>query len=313
MKYLYTLLFFVSFYQAYAQKYQPLVEEGKYWIYELSGTGDNPCDYRWTNSAEMLHFGIDTLINDTIYVKVLVSRLRQSGPMDSPVYPYEITSTYVIRFIREDTLTKKIFLLPNDNFYNPCKEELRANLLFNFSLEEGDTLNECLRNSIERFGNPDEPFYPKVDSVKYEIDFYGKTRKHIYSFGYFEQCNFLHSPGFVMEGFGFSDGPFRGLINRKLINYCEGTLSDCNIISSTSDAVYNKINKIIISPNPTVEFITIETALDINVVEIINQNGMSVLKGNDKQINVSNLITGVYFVRCSTLQKEMYYNKFIKI
>ncbi len=72
-------------------------------------------------------------------------------------------------------------------------------------------------------------------------------------------------------------------------------------------------SRIPISPNPSSEFITIETALDINVVEIINQNGMSVLKGNDKQINVSNLITGVYFVRCSTLQKEMYYNKFIKI
>ncbi len=210
-------------------------------------------------------------------------------------------------------MAKKIFLLPNDNFFNPCKEELRENLLFDFSIEQGDTLNECLRNSVERFGNPDEPFYPKVDSVKYEIDQYGIKRKHFYSFGYFEQCNFLHAPGFVMEGFGFSDGPFRGLINRKLINYCEGTLSDCNIISSTKDTPFDNNSRITISPNPSSEFITIETALDINVVEIINQNGISVLKGNNKEIDVSNLITGVYFVRCSTLQKEMYYNKFIKI
>lgn len=305
-------MFFACLNQTNAQKYQPLVEEEKYWIYQHYATGDNPCDYWWTIGTEMHHFGNDTLINDTIYKKALLSILKPGPSMVPPIWHYEIISTYVIGFIREDTLAKKIFLLPNDNFYNPCKEELRENLLFDFSLEQGDTLNECLRNSLERFGNPDEPFYPAVDSIKYEIDFYGKTRKHIYSFGYFEQCNFLHAPGFVMEGFGFSDGPFRGLINRKLINYCEGTLAECNIISSTKETPLNNY-KISITPNPTTDIIKIETGMDIKGIEVIDQNGLSVLKGNDKEIDVSHLISGVYFVKCFSLQNEIYYGKFIKL
>ncbi len=306
-------MFFACINQGNAQKYQPLVGEGKYWIYEVYGTGDNPCDYKWTNDAHIHHFGIDTLINDITYKKVLVSRLKLFSSMGPTVRPYEITSTNVMGFIREDTLVKKVYLIPNGYFYNPCKEELKENLFFDFSLEQGDTLNECLRNSIERFGNPDEPFYPKVDSVKYEIDQYGIKRKHFYSFGYFEPCNFWHLPGYIIEGFGFFDGPFRGLINRKLINYCEGTLSDCNIISGTKDTPFDNSSRITISPNPSSEFITIETALDINVVEIIDQNGMAVLRVNDKEIDVSHLISGVYFVKCISIKSDIYYGKFIKL
>ena len=268
MKYLFIFLFFTITNQVCAQKYQPLVEEGKYWIYEHYGTGDNPCDYRWTNNAEIHHFGIDTLISDTFYKKVLISRLKLVTSMGPVVRPYEITSTNVMGFIREDTLTKKVYLIPNGYFYNPCKEELKENLLFDFSLEQGDTLNECLRNSIERFGNPDVPFYPVVDSVKYEIDQFGIKRKHFYSFGYFDQCNFWHVPGYIMEGFGFLDGPFRGDINRELITYCEGTLADCNIISSTKDIVTNS-NQLKIYPNPATEFISFY--LDQHSSQKVNQ------------------------------------------
>ena len=295
MKYLFILLAVFNYNVVYSQKYQPLVEEGKYWIYFFKGGGDNPCNFNWIVGAQIHHFGIDTLINDTIYKKVLVSRLKQGAPMSAPVLPYEITSTIVMGYIREDTLTKKVYLIPNGYFYNPCKEEIRENLFFDFSLEQGDTLNECLRNSIERFGNPDVPFYPVVDSVKYEIDQFGIKRKHFYSFGYFEPCYFLHSPGFVMEGFGFLDGPFRGGIDRELINYCEGTLADCNIISSTKDITTNS-NQLKIYPNPTNSLLHIDglNAEASIIIQHINGQIIKTVTTIDSQIDISDLPNALY-------------------
>jgi Secretion system C-terminal sorting domain len=312
MKYLITLMFFACLNQANAQKYQPLVEEGKYWIYQyLQQPEGGACIFNWTEKAEIHHFGKDTLLGNITYKEMLNSSLKLTGEMGSVKVPFEIIQTKVMGYVREDTATKKIYVLPNNLFIWPCNEEYKENLLFDFSLAQGDSINECVAYNIYQLRDQFE--YPRIDSIKLEQDFQGKPRNHFYSFGYFEPCNLWHVPGYIMEGFGFTDGPFRGPQNRQLINYCEGTLAECNIISSAKDTPFDNNNKITITPNPTKDFIKIETGLDIKGIEIMDQNGISVLKGNDKEIDVSHLISGVYFVRCSTLQKEMYYSKFIKI
>lgn len=311
MKYLFALILLVDFYHTEAQKYHPLVEEGKYWIYQyLQQPEGSACIFNWTEKAEIHHFGKDTLLGNISYKEILNSSLKLTGVMGSVKIPFEIDQTKVMGYVREDTTTKMIYVLPNNLFTSPCNDEYTENLLFDFSLLQGDSINECLAYYI--YQSRDQFEYPKIDSIKLELDFQGKLRNHFYSFGYFEPCNFWHVPGYIIEGFGFKDGPFRGPLNRQLITYCEGTLSDCNIISTTKNTQLNNI-KMVIIPNPSVEFITIETALDINVVEIIDQNGNIVLKKTDKEIDVSNLIPGVYFVRCVSLQNEINYCKFIKL
>ncbi len=312
MKYLYTLIFFVSFYQAYSQKYQPLVEEGKYWIYQfLQQPEGSACIFNWTEKAEIHHFGKDTLLGSISYKEILNSSLKLTGVMGSVKIPFEMVQTKVMGYIREDTMSKKIYVLPNNLFTSPCNEEYTENLLYDFSLVQGDSINECLAYYIYQLQDQFE--YPKIDSIKLELDFQGKLRNHFYSFGYFEPCNFWHGPGYIMEGFGFNDGPFRGPINRQLINYCEGTKEQCNIIISSTKETPITNDKITITPNPTPEFIKIETPFDIKKIEIVDRNGRIILTSIEKEIDLSNLISGTYFVKCLINQNEWYYKWIVKL
>jgi len=69
MKYLFTLLFFTIINQVYAQKYQPLVEEGKYWIY---GHYDfSNCFLMGQRLYEIRYFDGDTIILDKQYKKLI--------------------------------------------------------------------------------------------------------------------------------------------------------------------------------------------------------------------------------------------------
>ena len=143
MKVIFTLLLAILIQVSYAQKYQPLVEKGKYWIYAIYNYGDNPCDFWWVSNAEIHHFGEDTLLNNFKYKKILKSSLQLDSPMGNITYPFEILSTSVMGYIREDTILKKVYVLPNDLYLFPCNEEYKENLMYDFSLSQGDSINDC--------------------------------------------------------------------------------------------------------------------------------------------------------------------------
>jgi len=155
------------------QDYIKLIEPHKTWnvIYYVCGYA--PCSW-WTNA---LTIGKDTLINGKTYFEVLASwriseDFRSSG-----------------HYIREDTITMKTFMLDNT-----CMDEI---LLYDFSLEEGDSLLFC--------DNADFLFI--VDSIRY-IHINNKTRKCIYfnnQFGFEEYWieGIGSSCGLVYSGFYF--------------------------------------------------------------------------------------------------------------
>jgi hypothetical protein len=277
MKNLYLLFFITIINQAYAQKYKPLVEEGKYWIYEyLHQPESSSCFFFFTEKGEVHHFGKDTIVDNIPYKEILNSTLQLTGPMGSLKFPFEIKQTNVMGYIREDTFARKVYVLPNELMNAPCTESFKEYLLFDFSLEKEDSINECLAYYIYQLRDQYE--YPKIDSIKYELDFYGKSRSHFYSFGYFDLCKFWHVPGYIIEGFGFKDGPFRGQLNRRLVNYCEGTLEQCNIISSTKDDQFSRANKIVILPNPAFDYISFR--LNENIVNATNGYCIRNITGN---------------------------------
>jgi hypothetical protein len=57
----------------------------------------------------------------------------------------------------------------------------------------------------------------------------------------------------------------------------------------------------VVYPNPVSDILNIETSLGIQSVEFINFNGVKVLSSNQKQINVSQLPSGIYIVRIQDL------------
>ena len=65
---------------------------------------------------------------------------------------------------------------------------------------------------------------------------------------------------------------------------------------SNSDFSINNL-EVALYPNPVNDLLNIETALELQSVEIYNIQGQKVLSSNQKQINVSNLAAGMYMVR----------------
>ena len=101
--------------------------------------------------------------------------------------------------------------------------------------------------------------------------------------------------------FGGSASAFNGAMDDlKIYNR---VLSDSEVLSlynnntlSSSDFTQNNLD-VALYPNPANNVLNIETALEIQNVEIYNIQGQKVLSSNQKQINVSDLAAGMYMVR----------------
>ncbi|MBL4648305.1 MAG: T9SS type A sorting domain-containing protein [Aureispira sp.] len=114
-----------------SQTYHPLVQENTYWeIFECNS--QNLCII---DAGYRYFFKGDTIINSTQY-KILRANHFSQLTSPPPCYHWAIdTSTSTVRgFLREDTLTRKVFILTQGN---GSSEEI----LFDFTLNIGDTLN----------------------------------------------------------------------------------------------------------------------------------------------------------------------------
>ena len=100
----------------------------------------------------------------------------------------------------------------------------------------------------------------------------------------------------------------------KIYNY---VLSDAEITNlytnntlSTSDFNQNK-SEVKFYPNPAHDVLTIETALEIQSIEIFTVQGQKVLSTNQKQINVSDLAAGMYMVKIQDAENNSISKKII--
>jgi hypothetical protein len=121
---------------SYGQIYEPFIDTDNQWntMVTYYGYGGSPT----TKNTLLLQIAAnDTLINDTLYQKVI-----NTGYSDG-AYP-----AGVIGFIREDIDEKKVYFRENIEAFYPTKDRL----LYDFSLETGDTtevfgLHHCMDNS----------------------------------------------------------------------------------------------------------------------------------------------------------------------
>lgn len=70
---------------------------------------------------------------------------------------------------------------------------------------------------------------------------------------------------------------------------------------------------IVISPNPAHDFVSIElpNTLTLEKAELFSQTGQLIYSGAQKEVNVSNLATGIYFIKVETSEGS-FHKKFIK-
>lgn len=287
-------------------QYTPFVEEGKFWIYENHLNSDFPSAI----SGHAITLLGDTIINSFAYKKVY--RLNLKGAHDCPPaqvpcwrfdYPYQTESKEITAYIREDTLNKKIYNLLNSS----TGEEA---LLFDFSLNVGDTLNNYVYESIWASSTNEFPG-GIVDSIKV-IETHGQLRNSIFTYGFYSIIGLPFEQRItISEGLGFTEF---GIFYKPLsvfIDYCEGEIEHCNLILSDKSTILQK--EIKVYPNPSNGIFHIETDETLKNIRVFSMLGQ--IKTASKftnKIDLSPLENGIYLLEITTDKEEIFIKKIKK-
>lgn len=297
MKYLFFILIFSIIKPAFAQHYIPLVEEGKYWIYSHHDYSN--CFLMGTRHYEVRFFEGDTIVSGESYKKLISAfSLRKNNQ-------YEIFDRKTVCLMREDSTQKKVYMLNQDSVAFPCTGDQEL-VIWDFSLKTGDSVSLCTKNMFLP-GELEGYSYCIVDSTV--TNEWGTT---IFTKGVHPgTCGDLAlSTVWYTQGFGMPDGPVFRKFNILYQSYCEGSPSACNIISHTKDATWTDKHKIILSPNPSQDFISFfgdsQNAHSLQGYCIRDSYGKlvkgytSIDKDQQNVINIDSYPSGMYFIQFFT-------------
>lgn len=287
-------------------QYTPFVVEGKFWIYKNHLNSDFPSAI----SGHAITFLGDTIINSITYKKVY--KLNLKGGQDCPAaqvpcwnfdYPYQTESKVITAFIREDTLNKKIYNLLNSSTGDEA-------ILFDFSLNMGDTLNNYVYESISASNTNQFPG-GIVDSIQV-IEVYGQLRNSIFTYGFYTIIGLPYElPIIISEGLGFIDF---GIFYKPLsvfVDYCEEELEQCDLILSNKSTILQK--EIKVYPNPSNGIFQIETdkvLKNIRVFSVLGQ--IKIASKFTNKIDLSPLENGIYLLEITTDNDEIIIKKIKK-
>ena len=149
----FSLLFVFLSFTVKSQDYIPLLDSTKRW--NMTRTIHNSKTYTYAARIEF----IDTLINDKTYQKVV----------SDTTYPLtEEQKKGFLGYIREDTLTKRVYYTVLDTSEAPFYfEENEERLLYDFSIEVGDTVEVLATLECEVSGDGKSPLEViKIDSIE---------------------------------------------------------------------------------------------------------------------------------------------------
>jgi len=305
------LIFLFSFLTAIIHgQYIPIVEEGKYWIYLYHFDSDHPVPV----SGYAITFEGDTIINSLSYKKVYLYGLAgehncQFPPCFQFDIPYQLTGKELVSFIREDTVNKRVFNLPILNYDIFC--DANEYLMFDFSLGIGDTLNSCIYEFIGGDLNEQPPF-GIVDSIK-TTEKFGKNRTTIFTTGYPSWAYLpVHGEVLILEGVGHENyGIFHEPLS-FLVDFCEGGMEACGILSSYS-SIENK-KEVKIFPNPTngIFRISIEEE-ELKSIRIYSMMGVLITEfSHTNTVDLSHLEGGIYLIELISKDDERFVRRIIK-
>ena len=278
-------------------QYLPIVEEGKFWIYLSHIDEDHPSPtYGFAITLEG-----DTIINALSYKKAYQIMLKgyhncQFPPCFQFDLPYQPLGKQLVAFIREDTVSKKVYNLPAFP-YGFC--DTIDHLIFDFALGVGDAINDCLYEFIGAF-----PYYPLgplgiVDSIRV-VPRFGKNRNTIFTtgiaryggLGFYWQILILEGVG--LENYGIFHEP---LI--YLVDFCEGGTEACDLILS-NNTIENE-SEVNVFPNPTQGLFTVAISAELlnATCTIVNSLGQVTQTFTLKELNSSGQLNspGLYFWR----------------
>ena len=222
--------------------------------------------------------------------------------------PYETESKWIMSFIREDTLERKIYNLPNSS-NDFCETD--EYLLFDFSLNIGDPLNSCVYETIWA-----SSVYPSgggiVDSINI-IQTHDKLRSTIFTNGFFKVYGLPHETIIpISEGLGYKDYGIFYRVQSRFVDYCEDEIEQCNLI--LSNKLIKKEKKINIFPNPSNGIFQVSMEREkLQIIKVYSILGQ--LKKESKltdKIDLSEFADGIYIMEIITENNERIVKKIKK-
>jgi hypothetical protein len=270
-----TLILLVTSNYTSAQEYKKFINPDASWrvfYNDKSGIDTTAYESIWEN-----YFLGDTLINDTLYNKMYRSYLQAYNNDYQEPYIYLGDST-LIALLREDTISKKVFgrFVTTDNL-SGCSNLDKEELLYDFSLSEGDTVAQCNSDAI-------------IESVSESTEY--PKQQAFYTAGLIEPL--------YTEGIGFYSGPlgYGGIPEGAIYlldRYCLGNPEDCGLtLTSVEELNPEQIN---ISPNPFKESFQFTSAnKNLSLVKISNAIGQEIsFEKEGDRVSITGKI-GVYFI-----------------
>jgi len=289
MKNLYLLLFLIFSVQLGYAQYKPLPMQNAEWI-NYGGIALLSCPTCTLVNYKYYTDG-DTIINSLTYSKI--KKLEGPNLNDVSLFP-----TYT-GAIRQDTLNQKIYVVLTDS--------TTEHILYDFSLQVGDTNNSVLHSLVSNcLGFNTETLY-LIDTIQVN----GNDHR-VFHF----QGSCAGNAVSYIEGIG-SDF---GLLFPNLMDIQESHLACLKINnqtyypSSTVSCVLTFVGVDEINPNPTISIspnpasTMLHISLDDNT---LNQNGKLldnqgkvlknfILTSGENNIDIHDLDSGVYFVKIDT-------------
>lgn len=286
----------------FSQEYYQLLKEGRYWVYTKMGQHDPPI---YILRAFALTPDGDSLLNGNTYKKIYRLTLELNSNTTAIKVPRHVLQRDLYALMREDTIERKVYLLPFDDLESMCQDD--EHLLYDFSLQQGDTLNDCVLANLYIEGQKGTPV---VDTI-WESNYQGLNTRFFETEGFFDNYGDLcYCHGYILEGFGYE---MHGLVNYGrnggyfIFQYfCESGDPECDFLSSSSEIPLIPADAITVSPNPAVDFITIQAAPNYTIpvildCSIVTATGTTVMHdqwntNEIRSLDVRGIPHGVYFI-----------------
>ena len=309
---IFIILLFLQPISIHCQVYQPLGVENATW--HIGGYGD----YHFMSWAYKING--DTIVDSQQYKKLHYLELEVISP-DLTDKEYNVQSTELFALIRDDIPERKVYIkyLTNSlpGAVSTCRDSIQSStndeiLLFDFDLEVGDTIRHCMMGEGE-FENKTAVIKSDTISENYNLN------RRAWSFYDYEIYPDYFSG--LIEGVGFSSGLFndystfihlaKGL---GLVTYCVGSNIDCGLLSASEEVIQQ--SELQIYPNPTNDYLTLESSYRFVHARIINISGQvvsSISDWNDlRSIDVSHCSPGIYFIEVQTKDNKISRRRFVK-
>ena len=303
---------------------------------------------QWSVNNEKYALYGDTIINEKKYSKVYKQTADEA-------FEFDIDKAEYFCAIRNDVENKRVYgvykkELPikyHDNIYYTNRTSKKEFLLYDFSLNLGDTVSVANFDEAENDGFIRYVKFKRVETIGIDITnntfvtlhdndsifvlANGEQRKRILM----ENISETLFQSWI-EGIGSSDGPFNHYNNfsfelftiKRLLCFNENEEclykqssfdydenDDCFTNYYPDNVVENNENDIMISPNPTDDFINIENPSGSEYsIDIYNDKGQKLISQSSSgisNINISDLPCGLYIITINSNYKN-YNFKLIK-